>query len=111
MLTIEAGCKLLPDKNKDAKKVAAVKDDDKADDSVSRQWEWEISQEKKITKEEEEKDVPREVTYPQKIVETETIYEKLPEGKKIDITFNFQNADIKEVLKVMSIFLPSGNFP
>ena len=101
MLTIESGCKLLPNKNKEAKKVAGVKDDDKSDDSVSRQWEWEISQERKITKEEEEKDVPREVTYPQKIVETETIYGELPEGKKIDITFNFQNADIKEVLKVI----------
>ncbi len=101
MLTLAVGCKTLPDKDKETKKVATVKDEGKADESESRQWEWEISQERKITKEEEEKDVPREISYPQKMVETETIYDKLPEGKKIDITFNFQNADIKEVLKVI----------
>ncbi|MBC8548246.1 MAG: hypothetical protein H8D23_01220, partial [Candidatus Brocadiales bacterium] len=101
MLLVEVGCKILPDKGKESKKVATVKDEDKTDESVSRQWEWEISQPGQITKDEEEKDVPREISYPQNMVETETIYEKLPEGKKIDITFNFQNADIKEVLKVI----------
>ena len=101
MLIVAAGCKTLSEKDKENKKVAAVKDEDKADESVSRQWEWEISQERKITKEEEEKDVPREISYPQKIVDAETISEKSPKGKKIDITFNFQNADIKEVLKVI----------
>jgi general secretion pathway protein D len=101
MLTIEAGCKMLPGKDKETKKVATVKGNNKTEESVSRQWEWEISQERKISKEEEEKDVSREVRYPQKMVEAETLYEKLPEGKKIDITFNFQNADIKEVLKVI----------
>ena len=101
MLTIEAGCKMLPGKDKETKKVATVKGNNKTEESVSRQWEWEISQERKISKEEEEKDVSREVRYPQKMVEAETLYEKVPEGKKIDITFNFQNADIKEVLKVI----------
>ena len=88
MLLIEVGCKMLPVKNKESKKVATVKGEDKTDESVSRQWEWEISPPIKITKDEEEKDVPREISYPQNMVETETIYEKLPEGKKIDITFN-----------------------
>ena len=92
---------MLPGKDKETKKVATVKGNNKTEESVSRQWEWEISQERKISKEEEEKDVSREVRYPQKMVEAETLYEKLPEGKKIDITFNFQNADIKEVLKVI----------
>mgnify|MGYP006416916175 FL=1 len=101
MLLIEVGCKMLPVKNKESKKVATVKGEDKTDKYVSRQWEWEISPPIKITKDEEEKDVPREISYPQNMVETETIYGKLPEGKKIDITFNFQNADIKEVLKVI----------
>jgi hypothetical protein len=94
MLMIEVGCKILPDKGKESKKTATVEGKDKDEESVSRQWEWEISPPRKITKEEEEKDVPREVSYPQKMVETETIYEELPEGKEIDITFNFQNADI-----------------
>ncbi len=101
MLTIQVGCKMFPGKDKEGKKTTTVKGKDKTEESVSRQWEWEISPERKITKEEEEKLAPREVIYPHKMVETETIYAKLPEGKKIDITFNFQNADIKEVLKVI----------
>jgi len=101
VLAVAAGCKTLPDKNKESKKGATAKDEGRADEAESRQWEWEISQERKITKEEEEKDVPREISYPQNVVETETIFDELPEGKKIDITFNFQNADIKEVLKVI----------
>ena len=97
MLTIGVGCKTLPDK--ESKETVAVKEEVT---SESRQWEWEISPTRKISKEEEEqKHAPREVIYPQKKVETESIYKKLPEGKKIDITFNFQNADIKEVLKVI----------
>jgi type II secretion system protein D len=98
-LTIEVGCKMFP--GKDSKKIAAVKEEEKTEEPVSRQWEWEISPQRKIDEEEEEKHPPREVRYPQKMVETETIHPKLPEGKKIDITFNFQNADIKEVLKVI----------
>ncbi|KHE93166.1 MAG: type II secretion system secretin GspD [Candidatus Scalindua rubra] len=101
MLSIEVGCKMLPGKNKEGKKIATVEGKDKTDESVSRQWEWEISPPGKIDMEEEEKSVPREISYPQKTVEAGTIYEELPEGKKIDITFNFQNADIKEVLKVI----------
>jgi type II secretion system protein D len=101
MLTIEVGCKMFPEKDKESKKIAAVKEEEKTEEPVSRQWEWEISPQRKIDMEEEEKPPPREVRYPQKMVETETIYPKSPEGKKIDITFNFQNADIKEVLKVI----------
>ncbi|MBC8550751.1 MAG: type II secretion system secretin GspD [Candidatus Brocadiales bacterium] len=109
MLTIEVGCKILPDKDKESKKIAAVKGEDKAEktaeeaaeETVSKQWEWEISPPRQIDMKVEEKDVPSEISYPQKMIETETIYDKLPEGKKIDITFNFQNADIKEVLKVI----------
>ncbi|MBT6230789.1 MAG: hypothetical protein HOI47_29460, partial [Candidatus Scalindua sp.] len=96
MLTIGVGCKTVPDK--ESKEAVAVKEEVT---SESRQWEWEISPSRKISKEEEEKHAPSEVIYPQKMVETESIYTKLPEGKKIDITFNFQNADIKEVLKVI----------
>ena len=101
MLTFAVGCKTLPDKDKKGTKNIAVKKDEETEMPESRKWEWEISQERKITKEEEEKDVPREISYPQNVVETETIFDELPEGKKIDITFNFQNADIKEVLKVI----------
>ncbi len=98
MLMIEVGCKVLPSKNKESEKSDTVVEKEEA---VARQWEWEISPERKITTEEEEKDVPHEISYPQEMDKTETIYEKLPEGNKIDITFNFQNADIKEVLKVI----------
>ncbi len=98
MLTIEVGCKVLPGKGK-SKDTVKVKDT--KEEPVNRQWEWEISPERNILKEEEDTHVSKEVRYPQKMVETEVIYEKLPEGKKIDITFNFQNADIKEVLKVI----------
>lgn len=73
MLTIEVGCKMLPDKDKESKKIATVKGEDKTEEPVARQWKWEISPPEKITKEEGEKKVPREVNYPQKRVETETI--------------------------------------
>ncbi len=107
MLTIEAGCKIFPGKDKESKKIAAVKDEedkteeDKTEESVSSKWQCEMSPQTEIVEGEEEKHVPSEIRYPQKMVETETLYAKLPEGKKIDITFNFQNADIKEVLKVI----------
>ena len=101
MLIIQVGCKVLPDNVTESKKDANVLKEDKEEESVNRQWEWEISSQDKIANEEDEKQVTREVSYPHKMVETETIYAKLPEGNKIDITFNFQNADIKEVLKVI----------
>ncbi len=101
MLTVEVGCKMVPGKDEYGNEIAAVKEEDKFEESVSRQWQWEISPERKAVEEEEEKQIPSEVIYPQKKVETETISAKLPEGKKTDITFNFQNADIKEVLKVI----------
>ncbi len=97
MLMMSVGCKTITEKNKKN----ATEKKQKDDDSANRLWEWEISPPTKIDMKVEEKSVPDEISYPQKKVETETIDEKLPEGKKIDITFNFQNADIKEVLKVI----------
>ena len=51
--------------------------------------------------EEEPTPVQNEFVYPLEKVETESISTKIPQGKKIEIVFNFQNADIKEVLKVI----------
>ncbi len=99
MLTLGVGCKSLFNKDKDDQSIPKV--ENISEELEVGQWEWEISPEIEVTEDEEGKDAPREVIYPQKVVETETISEKLPEGKKVDITFNFQNADIKEVLKVV----------
>ncbi len=101
MLMIGSGCKVFPGKDKESKKNAIAKEEEKVEESENRQWEWEISPQKIITRDEEEKSAPSELSYPPKIVETDTVYAKLPEGKKINITFNFQNADTKEVLKVI----------
>ena len=98
---MKLAAKCFPARTRKVRKLSTVKEEDKTEESVSRQWEWEISPEGKTVEEEEEKQIPREVIYPHKMVETETISAKLPEGKKTDITFNFQNADIKEVLKVI----------
>ncbi|GAX59469.1 type II secretory system protein [Candidatus Scalindua japonica] len=99
---IEAGCKITPDKNQDsAENVAVKKDQEKTEISESRQWEWEISSNRKPDIGKEEKHAPSEVHYPQQMPGREAAQAKVPEGKKIDITFNFQNADIKEVLKVI----------
>lgn len=68
---------------------------------TSGKWEWEISPEMKIDEGERSKPIQSEFNYPLKSVETESVSSKVPGEKKIDITFNFQNADIKEVLKVI----------
>lgn len=99
LLIFNTGCKLLTKKDKDSKKAFTVKEEKESESSGK--WEWEISQQRKIDDEEKSKTIQSEFNYPQEKVETESISGEAPEGKKIDITFNFQNADIKEVLKVI----------
>jgi len=95
ILTFNAGCKLF------SKKEQVVAVEEKEKEETTGKWEWEISQQSKVVEEEESKPTQNEFNYPREKVETESVPAEVPEGKKIDITFNFQNADIKEVLKVI----------
>ncbi len=98
-LIFNTGCKLLTKKDKDSKETVVVKEE-KESESLGK-WEWEISPQREIDEEEKSRTIQSEFNFPREKVETESISAEVPEGKKIDITFNFQNADIKEVLKVI----------
>ncbi|MFQ5713419.1 MAG: type II secretion system secretin GspD [Candidatus Scalinduaceae bacterium] len=101
ILTFETGCKIFTSKDKDSKKTVIVEEEKKPEVAKKRKWEWEITpQENKV--EEEKVEAPKkEFSYPLEEVKTEAYTVGAPVGKKTDITFNFQNADIKEVLKVI----------
>ncbi len=94
ILTFNAGCKLF------SKKEPVVAVEEKKEETTG-EWEWEITPQSKVVEEEEPKTIQSEFNYPREKVETESVPAEGPKGKKIDITFNFQNADIKEVLKVI----------
>ncbi len=94
LLVFHAGCKLFQ-KNEEPVKLEEIEED------VSGNWEWEISPDTKESVKEEAKPAQSEFVYPLEKIETESISTKVPKGKKIEIVFNFQNADIKEVLKVI----------
>lgn len=110
-LTYNAGCKLFPDKNENGKQASAVQE--KKVENVpaatlqrnkppeKMKWEWELTPEDKKAEEDEAKPGRSEFNYPREKVDTESIAEAMPNGRKIEITFNFQNADVKEVLKVI----------
>ncbi len=93
ILTFNAGCKLSSKKEQ----VVAVEEKEEA----TGKWEWEITPPSKVVEEEESKTIQSEFNYPREKIEAESVPAEVPEGDKIDITFNFQNADIKEVLKVI----------
>ena len=95
ILTFNAGCKLF------SKKEQVVAVEEKKEEETTGKWEWEITPQSKVVEEEESRTIQNEFNYPREKVETESISTEVPEDKKIDITFNFQNADIKEVLKVI----------
>ena len=68
-----------------------------------RPWEYEISPHKEVMKEEEKKKkIPDEFTYPEERKKPEPALKK-PEyiGDKIDISFNFDNAEMKDVIHVI----------
>jgi type II secretion system protein D len=95
ILAFNAGCKLL------SKKEQVVAVEEKEEEETTGKWEWEITPHSKVVETEESGTIQNEFNYPREKVKTESIPAEVPEGKKIDITFNFQNADIKEVLKVI----------
>ncbi len=101
ILTFEAGCKLFTKKDKDSKQTVTVEEEEKQEVAGKRKWEWEITPEEKMVEEDKVEPPKKEFSYPIEAVETEPYTVGVPVGKKTDITFNFQNADIKEVLKVI----------
>lgn len=70
---------------------------------AQRKWEWQITPEEEAKKpgEEAAKEIPKEFVFPKKIEKPTIPPPSLPEGEKIDITFNFQSADIREVIHVI----------
>ena len=99
ILTFEAGCKSVP--STDSKPTAAVDEEIKQQVDEKGKWEWEITPQEKKVEEEKVEPPKEEFSYPLEAVETEQYTVGVPVGKETDITFNFQNADIKEVLKVL----------
>ena len=99
ILTFEAGCKSVP--SKDGKPTAAVDEEIEQQVDEKGKWEWEITPQEKKVEEEKVEPPKQEFSYPLEAVETEQYTVGEPVGKETDITFNFQNADIKEVLKVL----------
>ncbi len=90
ILTFEAGCKTV-----------TVEEEKKPEVTVKRKWEWEITPQEKKVEEGKVEPPKKEFSYPIEAVETEPYTVGVPVGKKTDITFNFQNADIKEVINVI----------
>ena len=99
ILTFEAGCKIFTSRDKDSKKTVIVEEEKKPE--VAEKWEWDITPQEKMVEEDKVEPPKKEFSYPFEAVETEPYTVGVPVGKKTDITFNFQNADIKEVLKVI----------
>lgn len=67
-----------------------------------KSWEYEISTEKETKGEEDKKDIPREFVYPAEHKKPEPFFHKPQyEGDKIDVAFNFDNAEIKDILNVI----------
>ncbi|GJQ57746.1 MAG: type II secretion system protein GspD [Candidatus Scalindua sp. AMX11] len=101
VLTFGAGCEIL-NKGIDAvKPVEIVADEKPRKGKRSRKWEWEIAPQEKLVEVKEAEPVQKEFVYPLEMAETEPYVTTKAEGEKVDITFNFQNADIKEVLNVI----------
>ena len=101
ILTFEVGCKLFTKKDTDSKQTVTVEEEKKPEVAEKRKWEWEITPQEKMAEEDKVEPPKKEFSYPIEAVETEPYTVGAPLGKKTDITFNFQNADIKEVLKVI----------
>jgi len=69
-----------------------------------KSWEYEFQQEEQVASEEEKKrkKVPDEIVYPREHKKPEPqLYKPSYTGEKIDITFNFDDAELKEVLHVI----------
>jgi type II secretion system protein D len=101
MFAFVVGCKTSDKKvagNSGAIKNA--RDSESVESKKKGKWEWEITPQAEQA-EEKKKPAQKEFVYPLETAETEPYTVGIPEDKEIDITFNFQNADIKEVLNVI----------
>ena len=101
VLTCEEGCKTFTGKEEGDKPVKTEVEDNQRKIRKMRKWEWEIAPQEKLVTIEKVEPTPREFVFPLEKVKTEPYTIEKPEGEKIDITFNFQNADIKDVLNVI----------
>ncbi len=102
VLTFGVGCETLS-KKEDAEKEIKISEGDKQQKKGkrSRKWEWEIAPQEKLIVVDESAPAQKEFVYPLEMAKTDPYAVSKPEGEKVDITFNFQNADIKEVLNVI----------
>lgn len=101
-LTFGPGCKLISKKEtEDTTATDVSKVDELPESKEIRKWEFEITPLEEQVKEKEVKPPKSEFAYPRKKAEIGLFAIAKPEGEKIDTTFNFQNADIREVLNVI----------
>ncbi len=70
---------------------------------AERRWEWQITPEVEAKKpgEEAPKKIPNEFVFPKEFEKPTIPPTPPPTGEKIDVTFNFQSADIREVIHVI----------
>lgn len=68
-----------------------------------RRWEWQITPEEEAGGPGEgvAEEAPKEFVFPEKFEKPAVPPVPSPVGEKIDVTFNFQNADIREVINVL----------
>lgn len=67
-------------------------------------WEWQVTEEKteeEVLREKELKAVPKEFTFPKKTEKAEVAPPVPSEEEKVEVSINFQSADIKEVLQLL----------
>ncbi|MDR4505907.1 MAG: type II secretion system secretin GspD [Candidatus Scalindua sp.] len=101
VLTFGTGCDTLIKKEDGGEPIEIAGDDKEQKGKKPRKWEWEIAPQENLVEIEDAEPVQKEFVYPLEIAKTEPYDASKPEGEKVDITFNFQNADIKEVLNVI----------
>lgn len=101
VLTFGTSCDTFIKKKDEGKPIKGVADDKQQKDKKARKWEWEIAPQEKLVEVEETESVQKEFVYPLEMAKSEPYAAAKPDEEKIDITFNFQNADIKEVLNVI----------
>lgn len=71
-------------------------------DIEQRRWEWQITPEEEVKEPTEEvaEEIPNEFVFPKKFKKPAALPTPTPVGEKIDVSFNFQNADIREIIHV-----------
>ena len=97
------GCKTTPTKQSDYTPFQKpVTLSTTTEDVEKRAWEYDVSPKKEVPVEKKEGAVPEEFVYPKELRKPEPAIRR-PEytGEKIDIAFNFDNAEIKDVMHVI----------